>query len=110
MPAQDLARCITKSQEKDTSSLMRSEVAEIVEKYGTYGMPWIVVQRPKDGEVAWWFGSDRFHNIAWWLVQLCLIDNLQEEVIETDKLTNVIFSQARRGRIPMEWSFPGEEV
>ena len=45
---------------------MRSEVAEIVEKYGVYGMPWIVVQRPRDGEVAWWFGSDRFHNIAWW--------------------------------------------
>lgn len=66
IPARELALCIAKSQEKDTSSLMRSEVAEIVEKYGTYGLPWIVVQRPKDGEVAWWFGSDRFHNIAWW--------------------------------------------
>ena len=66
IPAQELARCITKSQEKDISTLMRSEVAEIVEKYGTYGLPWIVAQRPKDGEVAWWFGSDRFHNIAWW--------------------------------------------
>ena len=66
MPAQDLARCITKAQEKDISNLVRNEVAEIVEKYGAYGLPWIVVQRPKDGEVAWWFGSDRFHNIAWW--------------------------------------------
>lgn len=61
---------------------MRSEVAEIVEKYRTYGLPWIVVQRPKDGEVAWWFGSDRFHNIAWWYVQLGLMASVRGGMIK----------------------------
>ena len=46
---------------------MKAESTAIVETHGAFGFPWMVVHR-SDGEVACFFGSDRFSNMAWWYV------------------------------------------
>lgn len=64
-----MEQALEKYKEKRISELMKAETTALVETYGAFGCPWMVVHR-SDGEVAYFFGSDRFANMAWWFVQL----------------------------------------
>ncbi|KIM26898.1 hypothetical protein M408DRAFT_174971 [Serendipita vermifera MAFF 305830] len=66
LPAADMEVALVKSKEKRISELMKAESTNLVETHGAFGFPWMVVHR-SDGEVACYFGSDRFANMAWWL-------------------------------------------
>jgi hypothetical protein len=58
---------LVKCKEKSISEAMKADGTRLVETHGAFGFPWMVVH-PSDGEVACFFGSDRFPNMAWWYV------------------------------------------
>jgi glutathione S-transferase kappa 1 len=65
LPVAEMEIALAKYKDKDISEVMKAESANLVETHGAFGFPWMVVHR-SDGEVACFFGSDRFSNMAWW--------------------------------------------
>lgn len=66
VPEDKFPAIIARSQTQELKDLVKAEAAALVNDYGAFGFPWIVIRRA-DGTTASWFGSDRFANIAWWL-------------------------------------------
>ncbi|PVG02535.1 thioredoxin-like protein [Serendipita vermifera] len=72
---QEMEEALIKFKDKSVSNAMKSESTALVQDYGAFGFPWIIVTRnptavnpAADGDsTACFFGSDRFPNIAWWL-------------------------------------------
>ncbi|CAG8585737.1 14518_t:CDS:2 [Acaulospora colombiana] len=73
---QEMEEALLKFKDKSVSNAMKAESTALVQEYGAFGFPWIVVTRnptainpAADGDsTACFFGSDRFANIAWWCV------------------------------------------
>jgi glutathione S-transferase kappa 1 len=83
IPEEKLAAIIARSQSQEIKDCLKIESAALVNDYGAFGFPWIIVRR-SDGATASFFGkplctnsddtpqpkrltgSDRFANMAWW--------------------------------------------
>ncbi|QRV72441.1 DSBA-like thioredoxin domain protein [Ceratobasidium sp. AG-Ba] len=66
VPEDKFSAIIARSQSQEIKDCLKTESAALVNEYGAFGFPWIIV-RGADGATASFFGSDRFANMAWWL-------------------------------------------
>lgn len=62
-----LARAKEISQSEDFKLLFERQQSDLVGDYGAFGLPWIVLQRPGEGQREFFWGSERMSAISHWL-------------------------------------------
>ncbi|GAA5981174.1 hypothetical protein JCM11641_003135 [Rhodosporidiobolus odoratus] len=65
-PPEDIKELLDLSVSAPLKAKMRKESEEVVHEKGSFGFPWMMIERD-DGQKRSFFGSDRFEQMAFWL-------------------------------------------
>ncbi|CAE6404895.1 unnamed protein product [Rhizoctonia solani] len=67
IPQDMLDKAKSAAQAEEFKLAFEKEHADLVDNHGVFGVPWIIMQKPGESQLEYFWGSERMSSIAHWL-------------------------------------------